>query len=322
MNEKQKQQKDVCDDKEGLNKPVVLPDVLPVNVKLLGSRSQHYNRPTHLNLSLEKDTMETKSLPKSPVKCPPSSPPKSPPRGSPFMPLKCTSISSPVIATTTNTSTHMSSSFTKFSLSTVNNIHSRTSPATLPRSSTGSSPSPQSPRRCSPATLPSPIRASPSIKPSLSPNSSMKLYTPKSSPNNSSTVSTPLHISPLTTPIASPKSPATPSPPPLSSASSSPKSDYPKVVEGLQMIQRTEVVLRVNATTTDAASQTDKEELPPTPLPTRKKLKEEIDCEKLAEDLLGHLPTSDRLKDLLGKNLLKNIYLSEISLHKLKSRIY
>lgn len=100
--------------------------------------------------------------------------------------------------------------------------------------------------------------------------------------------------------MGSPKSP-TPSPPPLSIASSSPKSDYPKVIEGLQMIQRTEVVLRVNASTTDAASQTDKEELPPTPLPTRKKLKEEIECEKLAEDFLGHLPTSDRLKDLLGK---------------------
>lgn len=67
------------------------------------------------------------------------------------------------------------------------------------------------------------------------------------------------------------------------------------------MIQRTEVVLRVNTTTSDASSQTDKDELPPTPLPTRKKLQEEIDCEKLSQDFVNHLPTSDRLKDLLGK---------------------
>lgn len=80
----------------------------------------------------------------------------------------------------------------------------------------------------------------------------------------------------------------------------SPKEDCPKVIEGLQLIQRTEVVLRVNTSTTDASSQTEKDELPPTPLPTRKKLQEEIECEKLSEDFVNHLPTSDRLKDLLG----------------------
>ncbi|ERL89508.1 hypothetical protein D910_06874 [Dendroctonus ponderosae] len=74
---------------------------------------------------------------------------------------------------------------------------------------------------------------------------------------------------------------------------------YPKVIEGLQLIQRTEVVLRVNTTTSDAASQTEKHELPPTPLPIRKKLQEEIECEKLSQDFVNHLPTSDRLKDLL-----------------------
>lgn len=130
----------------------------------------------------------------------------------------------------------------------------------------------------------------------------MKLSPLRISPNtNSSNQSTPLHVSPLTTPTSSPKSLITPeaSPPP------SPKKpdDYPKVIEGLQLIQRTEVVLRVNTTTTDAASQTEKEELPPTPLPTRKKLQEEIECEKLAEDFVDHLPTSDRLKELLGKEL-------------------
>jgi hypothetical protein len=59
------------------------------------------------------------------------------------------------------------------------------------------------------------------------------------------------------------------------------------------------VVLRVNTSTTDAASQTEKEELLPTPLPTRRKLQEEIECEKLSEDFVNHLPTSDRLKELL-----------------------
>lgn len=77
--------------------------------------------------------------------------------------------------------------------------------------------------------------------------------------------------------------------------------EQPRVIEGLQLIQRTEVVLRVNPCTIDAASQTEKEDLPPTPLPIRKKLQEEIECEKLSEELLNHLPTTDRLKGLLGK---------------------
>lgn len=67
------------------------------------------------------------------------------------------------------------------------------------------------------------------------------------------------------------------------------------------MIQRTEVVLRVNATTSDASSQTEKEELPPTPLPTRRKLQEEIECEKLSQDFVNQFPAADRLKGLLGK---------------------
>lgn len=76
------------------------------------------------------------------------------------------------------------------------------------------------------------------------------------------------------------------------------------------MIQRTEVILRVNPCTIDASSQTEKEELPPTPLPTRKKLQEEIDCEKLSQDFINHLPTSDRLKGLLGKKLINTVFLS------------
>lgn len=67
------------------------------------------------------------------------------------------------------------------------------------------------------------------------------------------------------------------------------------------MIQRTEVILRVNTSTTDASSQTEKDELFSTPLPTRKKLQEEIECEKLSEDFVSQLHPSDRLKGLLGK---------------------
>lgn len=69
------------------------------------------------------------------------------------------------------------------------------------------------------------------------------------------------------------------------------------------MIQRTEVILRINTSTTDASSQTEKDEMFSTPLPTRKKLQEEIECEKLSEDFVSQLDPSDRLKELLGKKL-------------------
>lgn len=85
----------------------------------------------------------------------------------------------------------------------------------------------------------------------------------------------------------------------MPSSPKKPEDECPKVVEGLQLIQRTEVVLRVNTTTTDAAIQTEKDELPPTPMATRKKLQEEIECDKLTEELVNHLPTSDRLKEIL-----------------------
>ncbi|KAG5884833.1 hypothetical protein JTB14_029430 [Gonioctena quinquepunctata] len=301
MNDQEKNGK--CDETEDLKKPLVLPDVLPVNVKLLGSRSQQYNRPSHLSLAnTDNDFSVIKTSPKSPP-----SPPKSPSRSSPFTPLRTTNFSSPCTATATSTcsTTTISLAVTstptsRFSLSSsCSTTNSRTSPATLPR--TASSPAsispPQSPRRTSPPTPKSPRRISPPIKPSLSPSSTMKLSPIRNSPMSSSTVSTPLHISPLSSPIASPKLPT----PPSSSPPLSPMKpyDYPKVIEGLQLIQRTEVVLRVNTSMADASSQTEKEELPPTPLPTRKKLQEEIECEKLAEDFVDHLPTSDRLKELL-----------------------
>lgn len=65
------------------------------------------------------------------------------------------------------------------------------------------------------------------------------------------------------------------------------------------MIQRTEVTLRVNATTTDAASQTETQT---TPLPSRRKLQEEIECEELSQDFVSQLHNSDRLKGLLGNS--------------------
>lgn len=67
------------------------------------------------------------------------------------------------------------------------------------------------------------------------------------------------------------------------------------------MIQRTEVTLRVNAATTDASSQTETQT---TPLPTRRKLQEEIECEELSQDFVSQLHNSDRLKGLLGEHYL------------------
>lgn len=78
--------------------------------------------------------------------------------------------------------------------------------------------------------------------------------------------------------------------------------EQPKVIEGLQLIQRTEVTLRVNTCTIDAASQTENEN-DMTPLPTRRKLQEEIECEKLSQDLVNYLSPSDRLKGILGEIL-------------------
>lgn len=80
------------------------------------------------------------------------------------------------------------------------------------------------------------------------------------------------------------------------------------------------MVLRVNTSTTDAASQTEKEELLPTPLPTRRKLQEEIECEKLSEDFVNHLPTSDRLKELLGNSNVEFFCLKETKIVDFSAR--
>lgn len=74
-------------------------------------------------------------------------------------------------------------------------------------------------------------------------------------------------------------------------------------------MQRTEVVLRVNAATSDAASQTDILETAELDTPiknqeihlSRKKLPEEIECEELGRDLASQLSPNDKLVPLLGE---------------------
>jgi hypothetical protein len=79
----------------------------------------------------------------------------------------------------------------------------------------------------------------------------------------------------------------------------------PQVMESLQLVQRSEVILRVNAATSDAASQTESErEVLEVVSPlVRQKLQEEIECERLSIDLASHLPPSDKLQGLLGMKL-------------------
>lgn len=71
-------------------------------------------------------------------------------------------------------------------------------------------------------------------------------------------------------------------------------------------MQRTEVVLRVNATTNDVASQTEELEDKKTVeleslAKPRKKLQEEIECEELSRDLANQLGPDDKLLPILGK---------------------
>lgn len=200
-------------------------------------------------------------------------------------------------------------------------LHRNTSPSlrTSPISFSAKQSPIQSPEQQSPPPLPKsspPIKSSftftppqiqpqsPDIKPTLSPSLSNKTTPIKIQSPSSTSTNTPLRTTPESSPSSSPEILSLTH---MISPPQSPKEpEYPKVIEGLQMIQRTEVILRVNATTIDAASQTDKEELPPTPLPTRRKLQEEIECEKLSEDFVKQLPATDRLKGLLGKNYLLN----------------
>lgn len=79
-------------------------------------------------------------------------------------------------------------------------------------------------------------------------------------------------------------------------------------IEGLTLLQRTEVVLRVNTATSDVASQTDIPETTEIESSTvkireillcRKKLPEEIECEELGRDLASQLNPNDKLVPLL-----------------------
>lgn len=165
---------------------------------------------------------------------------------------------------------------------------------------------------------PSPQK-SPHISPKHSPvNTLQKPLSPLKFINTSplkspeSPIPNPLNTSPILTNPPSPIKSDPPSPvklsPPVSPSELVIKAvgdslEQPKVIEGLQLIQRTEVTLRVNTCTIDAASQTEKEELLCTPIPNRRKLQEEIECEKLSQDLVNYLSPSDRLKGILGELL-------------------
>lgn len=85
-------------------------------------------------------------------------------------------------------------------------------------------------------------------------------------------------------------------------------------IEALTFVQRTEVVLRVNAATSDAASQTDclamdneckMEDCLAEP---RKKSPEEIECEELSRDLASQLNPNDKLLPILGMLCIINIF--------------
>nr|CAD7194644.1 unnamed protein product [Timema douglasi] len=95
------------------------------------------------------------------------------------------------------------------------------------------------------------------------------------------------------------------SPPPTSPKCRpySPLLTPPQVTGALQLVQRSEVVLRVNAATSDASSQTELDKDIETVVPpklVRQKLQEELECERLSLDLASHLPPSDKLQGILA----------------------
>lgn len=142
---------------------------------------------------------------------------------------------------------------------------------------------------------------------------------------------------------SAPSSPTRTSPTEKSSSSTSSKraspcvSPQPGVIEALTLVQRTEVVLRVNAPTNDVASQTEEpavllgvnptaekeverhrpEEETESLAKPRKKLQEEIECEELSRDLANQLGPDDKLLPILGE------YFYSLSLSVLfESRLY
>lgn len=76
--------------------------------------------------------------------------------------------------------------------------------------------------------------------------------------------------------------------------------------DGLKLIQKSEIVLRVNAATSEAGCQTEDDEIQTMPLTPRKKHPEEIDCERLAKDLVSQLSPSDKLTHVLAPKMFKS----------------
>ncbi|CAH0765613.1 unnamed protein product [Bemisia tabaci] len=81
------------------------------------------------------------------------------------------------------------------------------------------------------------------------------------------------------------------------------------ISEPLKLVQRSEVILRINSSTSDAASQTESSARTPSPNSRtestsppllRPKKQEELECEQLSRDLVSQLPVSDKLHGILG----------------------
>lgn len=77
-------------------------------------------------------------------------------------------------------------------------------------------------------------------------------------------------------------------------------------IDGLKLMQKSEIVLRVNAPTSEAGCQTEVDEIQTMPLTPRKKHPEEIDCERLAKDLVSQLSPSDKLTHVLAPKMFKS----------------
>lgn len=77
-------------------------------------------------------------------------------------------------------------------------------------------------------------------------------------------------------------------------------------IDGLKLMQKSEIVLRVNAPTSEAGCQTEDDEIQTMPLTPRKKHPEEIDCERLAKDLVSQLSPSDKLTHVLAPKMFKS----------------
>jgi hypothetical protein len=82
--------------------------------------------------------------------------------------------------------------------------------------------------------------------------------------------------------------------------------------DSLKLMQRSELVLRLNASTAETACQTDESiaamvqgietlSIAQIVFSARQKTAEEVDCEKLSQDLVSQLSTTDKLHNVLGK---------------------